>query len=139
MRFRSRLTKLAACAATAAGLTVAVATSASASTFTVPVYGTSGSYLGAGYFISGGSGTIKVYDAYCDGDNGIIAAAYVVRGTSWVTSGLVGTRGCGTTNTNDLSDNDPRPGYGEEVKLSVCKLLPDGTWKDCQDYFVTNN
>ncbi|MFE2586107.1 hypothetical protein [Streptomyces sp. NPDC059378] len=139
MRFRSRLTKLAACAATAAGLTVAVATSASAADFTVPIYGTSGYYLGSGTFTSGGSGTIQVYDAYCDGDNGIIAAAYVVRNGSWTTSGLVGTRGCGTTNTNNLSDNDPRPGAGEEVKFSVCKLLPDGTWKDCQTYYIHND
>ncbi|WP_128433313.1 hypothetical protein [Streptomyces cyaneus] len=138
MRIRNRLGSLAACVAAATGLTVAAAGSASAVTTTVQVWGTSGTYLGSGYFHGGGSGAIEVYDAFCDGDNGIIAAAYVWRNSSWTTSGLVSVRGCGSTNYNGLADNSPRPAYGEEVKFTVCKLLPDGTWKDCINTYVEN-
>lgn len=140
MRIRNgaRLGRLAACVTAAAGLTVALAGSASAVTTNVPVTSDSGVLLGRGYFHGGGSGAIEVYDAYCDGDNGIIAGAYVWRNSSWERSGLVSVRGCGSTNYNDLADNSPRPAYGEEVRFRVCKLLPDGTWKDCKDTYVQN-
>ncbi|WP_067825506.1 hypothetical protein [Actinomadura kijaniata] len=139
MRVRTRPGTIAACAVAMAGLTVVTATPASAAALNVPVYGTSGYLLGRGYFHPGLPGSIEAYDAYCDGDNGVIAALYVIRDGQWTRSALASVRGCGSTNRNSLDDNSPRPGYDEYVRLRVCKLLPDGTWKDCKDHFTYNS
>jgi hypothetical protein len=83
--------------------------------------------------------SITVYDTYCDGDNGIIADLYVVLNGEWTRSGLVSVRGCGSSKSNGLIDNSPRPAYGEYVRFRVCKLTPGGTWKDCKDTFIFND
>lgn len=120
------------------------ATSASAEELNTPVRNDSGLLLGRGCFdpeheVDLGSGSITVYDTYCDGDNGIIAGLYVVRNGEWTRSGLVSVRGCGSSKSNGLIHNSSRPAYGEYVRFRVCKLTPGGTWKDCKDTFTFND
>jgi hypothetical protein len=135
---------LAACAAAAVGLTVTTATSTSAEELSTPVRNDSGLLLGRGCFdpeheVDLGSGSITVYDTYCDGDNRIIAGLYVVWNGEWTRSGLVSVRGCRSSKSNGLIHNSSRPAYGEYVRFRVCKLTPGGTWKDCKDRFTFND
>ena len=139
MRFmRSRLARLLATATIATvALVGATATAAHADALNITMYGTSGSNLGYGRWEgrpagNNGQGYIYVYDNYCDGNNGIIAELLKWTGSTWSRIHLASVRGCGSSNTTHVkpsSQGGPVP--GQELLLRVCKLLPDGTWKDC--------
>lgn len=139
-RIRRWVTRLAAGCVIATTVLVTTATPASAAaSLRIDVSGVNGADLGYGYWVSRpfgryDNGYLYVEDHYCDGDNGIIAGLYVFRSGRWTVVNLVSVRGCGATNYNDVKryiDGGPR--QNEEVLLKVCKLLPDGTWKDCKD------
>ncbi len=109
------------------------------------MYGVSGAYLGWGSWESApegyyGNGVMLVHDSYCDGDNGIIAALYKWTGEGW--SGIVNVvsvRGCNTTNILSVKPHSAGgPAWGQALMFRVCKLLPDGTWKDCKETFPYN-
>jgi hypothetical protein len=143
-RVHVRLARLAAaCVVATTSLVALNATPALADELNTYVYGAGGSpYLGYGKWVSATSGAqengyMVVGDEYCDGDNGIIAALYVVRSGEWTRVNLVSVRGCNSTNRNDMKATVPS--YREQVRFRVCKLLPDGTWKDCKDSYGNNN
>ncbi|GAA2098736.1 hypothetical protein [Actinomadura alba] len=142
-RVRTRLGR-SAILCTVAGTALALtATPALADEISTLVYGDSGAYLGSGKWVSATSGAnengyISAYDAYCDGDNGIIGALYKQVSGSWQRTNLVSQRGCGQTNTTQIKPPPTGPAYGAYVRFRVCKLLPDGTWKDCQDKYGYN-
>jgi hypothetical protein len=139
-RLRTWLLTLTACLATSIGLVLATSTPAYAGPLTTFIFGSSHPYytLGEGYFepaYFAHDGSITVKDTFCDGDNGIIAAVYYQNYNEWKRTDLVSVRGCGWENTNP-TENLP---YGATVRFRTCKLLPDGTWKDCIDKYTTND
>lgn len=136
---RGWIARLVAGCVIAATALVSIATPASAASSRTEMYGVSGAYLGYGYWASrpyglNDNGYLYVEDGYCDGSNGIIAGLYVYRSGRWVLVNVVSVRGCGSTNYIDVKRHlDGGPRQNEEILFKVCKLLPDGTWKDCKD------
>jgi len=133
---RARLARFAIVGVAASlALVVASPTAALASSSRKYVYGTKGAYLGYGQWYSNpsgayGNGWIQVYDAYCDGGNGIVANLYDWdRGGIWV--GVAAVVGCGKYDSVDIQSYPAGPSESSRVELEVCKLLPSGAWKDC--------
>ncbi|GAA2085964.1 hypothetical protein [Actinomadura alba] len=140
MSVRTRLGMFGACAVAAMGLTVGMAGPASAANVSIQVFSASGLLLGNGGFTVGADGgTVWAEDNYCDGDNGIIVEASVRRDGVYRVSGLASVRGCGSINRNNLADNNPRPVWGEEMRIRACGITADGTWKHCRTTYTTNN
>jgi hypothetical protein len=83
---------------------------------------------------SHGNGWMQVHDSFCDGNNGIIAQLSKWEAGEWIQVNLVSIRGCDKTNSNDVTAiSDGGPAYGQRVRFRVCKLLPNGDWKDCEN------
>ncbi|TDC80870.1 hypothetical protein E1193_16430 [Micromonospora sp. KC606] len=142
-----RLGRLVAACAIAVVTLVAgnAAPAAAATSRNHQIYGVTGSYLGWGAWESypvgeHRNGKMWVHDSYCDGDNGIVAALYKWTGERW--SGIVNVvsvRGCGKTNTISVKPYwEGGPEEGQGLWFRVCKLLPDGTWKGCEESFPVN-
>jgi hypothetical protein len=123
-------------------LVLSTSTVASAEEYQRLVFSADGTtYLGYGWWVSAFAGAnqngfIEVYDAFADGDNGIIMELSKMTGSEadpdWQRVNLVSVRGKGNVNRNSVkSEADGGPTYHQSVRIKVCKLLPDGTWKDC--------
>ncbi|GAA2449339.1 hypothetical protein GCM10010191_78660 [Actinomadura vinacea] len=66
-------------------------------------------------------------------------ALYEQVSGEWVRTNLVSMRGCGSSNTTQIKPaGGGGPDYGAYMRFRVCKLLPNGTWKDCRDTFGYN-
>ena len=119
-------------------LTVGISPALAQDSARVDVTGVSGAFLGYGQWVAAPSGSnlnglITVHDDFCDGDNGIIASLWKNVGGTFVEVNKVSVRGCGQSNTNNIKSHaNGGPAYGELVLLLVCKLLPNGDWKDCR-------
>lgn len=136
-RIRLRLARLAVlCVIAATSLVAATGSPALAGYERFTVKNADGITLGWGEWASNPTGEyrngfIRVGDVFCDGDNGIIAQLAWEVGVYTVTT-LVSVRGCGGVKTNHIEQPPTGPVWSEDVRFSVCKLLPDGRWKDCQ-------
>ncbi|MBN6039919.1 hypothetical protein [Amycolatopsis sp. 195334CR] len=138
-------TLIATTAAVAALATVNATPALAANSSVIGMVGVSGQHLGYGVWNSvggaNGNGTIEVYDQFCDGNNGIIAALYDSTNTQ---VNLVSVRftNCAQVeahNLNSVKAPPAGPSRGEQITFRVCKLLPDGTWKDCKSQSRTNS
>ncbi|MGP4091726.1 hypothetical protein [Streptomyces sp. KR55] len=133
--------------ASPAGAPVASAASSDcnglADDLTCYMYGVTGTYLGLGAWLSepagaNGNGEIYADDALCDGANGIITALYRSNGSL---VNLVSDRDCGEGQRVNAvkAPSAGGPAEGEEVRIKACKLLPDGTWRDCVEAWGVND
>ena len=103
-------------AAVAALATVNATPALAANSSVIGMVGVSGQHLGYGVWNSvggaNGNGTIEIYDQFCDGNS---------------------------HNLNSVKAPPAGPSRGEQITFRVCKLLPDGTWKDCKSQSRTNS
>jgi hypothetical protein len=145
MRFLPSAKMVVAATLTVFGLaTLNAAPALAVNSSVISAVGVNGQHLGYGVWSSvggaNGNGTIEVYDQFCDGSNGIIAALYDSAGAQ---VNLVSVRwNCTQSegyNFNSVKAPPAGPSRGERITFKVCKLLPDGTWKDCKSESKTNS
>ncbi|GIF62238.1 hypothetical protein Ais01nite_02730 [Asanoa ishikariensis] len=105
----------------------------------IPVYSANNPAitLGSGRWLSErgaySNGEISVEDRFDDGANGIILELSKRTGSAWSRVNLVSVRGVNKSNYVDVKPiYNGGPTVGQQLQIKVCKLLPNGDWKDCQ-------
>jgi hypothetical protein len=137
---RTWLARLVAFPVIATAIVVVNPIPAHAASFKLHMYGVTGTYLGWGAWYSNpaghyGNGRLEVQDMFADGGNGIIAALYESSPSGWRQVALLSERtnyAPGVIGLNHVKPAPEGPGRGQRIWFRVCKILPDGTWKDCE-------